>query len=479
MRHLTALSLTAVILFFSSGVKSETYAFTVTGASTWKPFSFINEKGEPDGIMVDYWQLYAKENKVKIRFDLRPWGESLDYAIRTPNVIHGGLGYTSDRANSLVFSNELPLKRYDVYLFVQKDLPFDDLHSIKSAIVGTVKKSTKHAFLTAQISEQNTRIFSNFGALNQAAYKGEVDIFIDDLSSALYDMRVTNNQGAFTPRRKLYSFPLHFAINKNSKARLAELEEGISRINPKDIEAIYEKWLTSSDLQLSILHLNNTTKSAAISLFVIISGLALLAYRKRFKHCLAELKSTITALNDSNEKLQFIVQNDPVTGAKTRHQFFTKLNELRFTPSPYVIAVLGIEHLKFINQTYGQDIGDMALKHLTTQMRLLLCNRATIARLGGGKFAILFELSEQSQAIKGLQKLKIARQLKSFYIDQQLIPIEFCYGVASYPNDSLDNEELVRMATEKMRSNKTKTPQKTPAKNFTEQSAARHNKAYF
>ncbi len=474
MRYLTALSLTAIILFFSSGVKSETYAFTVTGASTWKPFSFINEKGEPDGIMVDYWRLYAKENKVKIRFDLRPWGESLDYVVNTPDVIHGGLGYTSDRARALVFSSELPLKHYKVYLFAQKDFPLDDLHSIESAIIGTVSRSTKHAFLTAQISEKNTHIFSDFGSLNKAAYEGQIDVFIDDLSSALYDMRITDNRGLFTPRRKLYSFPLHFALSKKAKARLAELEEGISRIKQKDIDAIYDKWLTKSDLQQSEYYLNKTTKSATISLFFVLGGIGLLAYRKRFKHSLAELKTTITALNDSNERLRFIVQNDPITGARTRHQFFSKLNELRFTPSPYVIAVLGIEHLKFINHAYGQDIGDMALKHFATQMRLLLCNKATIARLGGTKFAILFELSDQSQATKSLQKLKIARQLKSFYIDQQLIPIEFCYGVASYPNDSLNNEELVRIAKEKMRSNRAKKP----AKNAMRQKAAQPNQTY-
>ncbi len=474
MRYLTALSFSAFILCFSSGVKSENCALTVTGASTWKPFSFINEKGEPDGIMVDYWRLYAKENKVTICFDLKPWSESLDYVIKTPNVIHGGLGYTTSRASYLFFSSELPLKRYDVYLFAQKDLPFDDLYSIKSTRIGTVERSTKHAFLTAQIPEKNTRIYPDFGALNNAAYEGEIDFFIDDLSSALYDMRVTNNQGLFTPRRKLYSFPLHFAINKKSKARLAELEEGISRINEKDIEAIYNKWLTHSDLQKDTSYLNKNTKNALISFFLIITGLGLLAYRKRFKHSLAELKTTITALNDSNERLQYIVQNDPITGAKTRHQFFSKLNELRFTPSPYVIAVVGIEHLKLINQTYGQDIGDMALKHLATQMRLLLSNQTTIARLGGGKFAILFELSDQSQATKGLQKLKIARQIKSFYIDQQLIPIEFCYGMASYPHDGLNNEELVRIAKEKMRSNR----KKMPTKKLTGQNASRSNKAY-
>lgn len=473
MRRFTVISLTAISLCFSSSIQAERKPLIVTGSSTWKPFSYINEQGQPDGIMVDYWRLYGEKNKIDVEFHLKPWSESLDYASNTPDVIHGGLGYTSERASELVFSHELPLKRYDVYLFVRKELPFDDLNFLESAIVGTVNQSTKHEFLNAHVPEQNTRIFPTFGSLNMAAYRGEIDVFIDDLSSAMYDMRSTGHVGLFTPRRKLYSFPLHFAINKQQKHKLSALEKGVAKIDRKDVQAIYEKWFADTELQKAVTSISRSTKQIVFTVILLLLFCGLILYRKRFQQRLAELKSTISALNDSNEKLQVIMQNDPVTGSKTRHQFFTKLSELRFSPSPYVVTVLGIEHLKFINENYGQDVGDMALKHLATQLRLLLSSNTTVARLGGGEFAILFEFSDQSQTIKRMQKLKIARQIKSLYIDQQMIPIEFCYGLACYPNDSNDSEELVRIATMKMRLNKHKTAFKAPPDNYTDYPSAR------
>ena len=69
-------------------------------------------------------------------------------------------------------------------------------------------------------------------------------------------------------------------------------------------------------------------------------------------------------------------------------------------------------------------------------------------------------MSDQPQAMRKLQKLQIARQLKSLYIDQQYIPIVFCYGIACYPDDSQAPEILVQIAKEKMRHNKRQLNQK-------------------
>ncbi|CZF84042.1 putative diguanylate cyclase YcdT [Grimontia celer] len=454
IRQLAALSLTSVLFLFSPFSYAEAKKLIITGSSTWQPFSFINRFGEPDGIMVDFWRLYGEANNVDISFELKPWSESLAFTRNTPNVVHGGLGYTGDRAKSLAFSRELPLNHYNVNLFVQKDLPFDDLHALDSALVGTVKESTKHAFLVSRIPEQNIRLFPTFGSLNDAAYRGEVDVFIDDLSTALYDMRHTGNSGQFTSRQKLYSFPLHFAVNKDSKETIADVERGLDNIRPDDIKAIYEKWLPQNKLHLALPWLNKTAQYLIFICSLVLLTVGLFLYHRLLKHRTAELKSAVKALKDSKQKLETATQNDPLTGTKTRHQFFTALSDKRFSPSPYVVAVLDIDHLKEVNESYGQDVGDMAIKHLATQLRLQLPSQTLCARLGGGEFAVLFDLSDTSQAQRKLQQLQKTLQLSLLYIDQQVVPVKFSSGIAGYPYDGESGEMLVRIASTRMRANK-------------------------
>lgn len=454
LRQLVSLALTSVLFLLSPFTCAETQRLIVTGSSTWQPFSFINELGEPDGIMVDFWRLYGNVNNVAITFELKPWSDSLDYVRTTPGVVHGALGYTSDRAKTLTFSRELPLKDYKVNLFVQKDLPFDALHALDSTVIGTVKDSTKHAFLQSRIPEQNIRLFPTFSSLNDAAYRGEIDVFIDDLNTALYEMRHSGHRGLFTPRQTLYSFPLHFAVSKDALAMVAEIERGLDNITQEDVEAIYNKWLPQNKQHSTQSWLDKTLQYLIFTALLIIATVGLLFYHCLLKNRTVALKNAIKALKDSKRQLECATQNDPLTGAKTRHQFFAALSEKRFSLSPYVVAVLDIDRLKQINENYGQDVGDMALKHLATQLRLQLPRDTLYARLSGGKFAILFELSDSSQAQRKLQQLQKMLQLSLLYIDQQKVPLTFSAGTASYPYDGENGEGLVQIATTRMRANK-------------------------
>ncbi|WP_407332088.1 diguanylate cyclase domain-containing protein [Enterovibrio sp. 27052020O] len=433
---------------------ADTKQLIVTGSSTWQPFSFINRDGQPDGIMVDYWRLYAKANDVDVRFHLLPWSESLQFVANNEGVIHGGLGYTGDRAKRLAFSRELPLKHYNVSLFVQKDLPFENFNTLGTAKVGSVKDSTKHAFLLSRLPEKNIALFPTFGALNEAAYRGEIDVFIDDLTTALYDMRHSGNTGLFTPRRKLYSFPLHFAVTKSAQNEVTQIERGLDNISADDISAIYNKWIPASKIYATLPWLDKKAHYVILisSLVLLIGGLTL--YHRLLKFRTNELKSAVEALKDSNDRLESAVQNDVLTGAKSRHQFFTQLADKRFSPSPFVVAVLDIDGLKHINENYGQYIGDMALKHLATQLRLQLSSQTMFARLSGGEFAILFDLSDSSQAMRKINQIQKALQLSPLYFDQQVVPVKFSAGVGCYPYDGEHGEALVRIASMRMRANK-------------------------
>ncbi|MDD1781634.1 GGDEF domain-containing protein [Enterovibrio sp. ZSDZ35] len=453
-RQFAAISLTLLSILFPFPSMADSKPLIVTGSSTWQPFSFINRDGEADGIMVDYWRLYAKENNLNIQFNLLPWSESLQYVANTDNVVHGGLGYTGSRAETLAFSRELPLKRYNVSLFVQKDLPVDDLNLLDSAVVGTVKDSTKHAFLMSRIPEENIKLFPTFGSLNDAAYRGEVDVFIDDFSTALYDMRHTGNSGQFTARRKLYSFPLHFAVNKNSQNSLADIERGLEKIDLDEVNAIYDKWLPQNKLHSALPWLNKHAQLTILISSMLVMVIGLFFYRKLLKNRTEELKSAVEALKTSEERLECVVQNDALTGAKTRHQFYTLLAEKRFSPSPYVVAVLDIDSLKQINDSFGQDVGDMVLKHLAKLIRLQFSGSTVSARLGGGEFGVLFDLTESTQAMKRIKQLHKVLQLSPLHIDQQIIPVKFSEGIACYPYDGEDGESLVAIATTRMRANK-------------------------
>ncbi len=39
----------------------------ITNSKAWQPFSYINESGQPDGLLIDLWREYARVTGQKIR----------------------------------------------------------------------------------------------------------------------------------------------------------------------------------------------------------------------------------------------------------------------------------------------------------------------------------------------------------------------------------------------------------------------------
>ncbi|WP_161569604.1 transporter substrate-binding domain-containing diguanylate cyclase [Veronia nyctiphanis] len=441
--------ISATLLTFSTLSVAAPKQLTVTGASTWEPFSFINSNGEPDGIMVDFWRLYGKKNNVDIQFQLMDWPASIALASTDTSVIHGGLGYTSNRAKYLYFSRELPLQEYDVYLFTKREIKDVNLAHISDLNVGSVTASVKDEFLTTRLPSEFIRRYDTFGAMNQAAYRGDIDVFIDDLNTTKYSLYKNNQQGTFVPRRKLYSFSLHFAMSRQNTQRMAEIEKGLEKISQEEVDAIYDKWFSDIpgiESQKPSMWPHWSTYITSLMLVLTFIAVPIVLRRKS-----EDLKSALKALANSSERLEQVNQIDRLTGTLNRDAFYNALNDKRFSSSPYSVAVLDLDNLGDLNAECGHQAGDMAIKHLISLLRGQLSSKAVIARLSGGEFAVLFDYCDKELAIKRIDKLRRSLPSTPLHLNQQIIRLSFCYSFAHYPVDGDEGSALVTCALKKMR----------------------------
>lgn len=91
--------------------------------------------------------------------------------------------------------------------------------------------------------------------------------------------------------------------------------------------------------------------------------------------------------------LQDLATRDFLTGLSNRRHFFElagkRLEALRTQGKPAVIAALDIDHFKKINDTWGHDGGDLALKTLARAMQVSMRADDLLARFGGEEFVVL------------------------------------------------------------------------------------------
>ena len=52
----------------------------VTNSASWVPYSFLDHAGQPRGVLIELWRLFARKNTVEVEFKLVDWAKSLAMA---------------------------------------------------------------------------------------------------------------------------------------------------------------------------------------------------------------------------------------------------------------------------------------------------------------------------------------------------------------------------------------------------------------
>ena len=103
----------------------------------------------------------------------------------------------------------------------------------------------------------------------------------------------------------------------------------------------------------------------------------------------------ITEKVQANEKLEFLVNHDPLTQCLNWRGMSRQLND---QPAPVAVAYLDLDRFKLINDLYGHAAGDSVLNQVCRRVRNQLGANDLLARIGGDEFLIAFQSSTMREA---------------------------------------------------------------------------------
>lgn len=158
---------------------------------------------------------------------------------------------------------------------------------------------------------------------------------------------------------------------------------------------------------------------------------------------------TVTALE--RKRVEDERDYDVLTGLLNRRAFYAQVSELFKTPETLGHAALmmyDLDDLKYINDHYGHDCGDKYISQAGRRFSDSAPERAKCSRVSGDEFFILLygyesreELRRDLNAFAG--KIKDNR----FRLPNgETMPISASGGVAWYPEDSTDFQQLMKFA---------------------------------
>lgn len=141
---------------------------------------------------------------------------------------------------------------------------------------------------------------------------------------------------------------------------------------------------------------------------------------------------------------------DFLTGFYTREHLIPTLNKKIIDANQrkerLSILLIDIDHFKKINDKYGHLWGDEFLKYVSSTLRLTLENKGLIFRYGGDEFVVIFSVPHPEQALLLAKQFNAVIINRPFLFNGRLFRITISCGLATYPNDTQDVEELIGMA---------------------------------
>ncbi len=150
--------------------------------------------------------------------------------------------------------------------------------------------------------------------------------------------------------------------------------------------------------------------------------------------------------------VKFLSHFDAQTGLAKRSLFCERLSRLLNRPagrrSRYAVAVIDVERLSLINDSYGRRTGDLLLQHVSDRLKRRFPQTDHVAHFGGGTFAILQELGTLSidEVAAAAHEHAVALFGEPFVIEQRQIPVAVRSGFAVYPLHGKDANMLVQNA---------------------------------
>jgi len=158
----------------------------------------------------------------------------------------------------------------------------------------------------------------------------------------------------------------------------------------------------------------------------------------------------ITERKSAEQRLQHLALHDPLTELANRTLLFDRVGSTitasRRSRTAFALFYLDLDNFKPINDVFGHDAGDMALKTVADRLRSCVRESDTVARVGGDEFVLVVRDVSGRKTAEAVAAKVITALAEPLLIDKQKFQIGTSLGIALYPEHGADADTLIQHA---------------------------------
>lgn len=396
---------------------------TFCAHNNWMPLDGVGVKGQHEGIAAGFLQLAAQRLGLETRLYKTPtWKASLDA------LVAGKCDLLPSAAAGSGLQNQSEL----VYTSAYYSLPTVVLSRIESPFIATL----------AELDDKPIGITQDFGLYQDLRLRhpnlnlvtvsdeaqglhrvqtGDLYGYIGTLattSQQLQDLRLADIR---VIGRVPMDTTLAIATSKSNTLLSGLMQKAVNSIGTDELNQIESSWRT---VQLN--------ERVDYTLVWQLTGGALLVLAI-FVVWNRKLRSLNQELASANEQLAKVSRTDQLTGVGNRtsmeQRFEQVFQHCQRTGSPFLVAMIDVDHFKRVNDRWGHAAGDEGLKAVATTLRAhFQRNTDHIVRFGGEEFVIFTSATTDADLRQQLESLREDIEMMAIPFENEVLHLTISIG---------------------------------------------------
>jgi len=182
------------------------------------------------------------------------------------------------------------------------------------------------------------------------------------------------------------------------------------------------------------------------------TGIIMVAFG--FHQSFRKIQSTLQKAESTRHELDHIAHQDILTGLPNRILFTDRLQQTIALASRndelFAIHFIDLDNFKAINDSLGHNYGDQVLKETAFRLRTCIRDTDTIARWGSDEFAVIQTNIKTIDDAEIFAKKMIEVLSKKIELGRKEMHLTISIGIALYPLDTINFDELLIKADKSM-----------------------------
>jgi diguanylate cyclase (GGDEF)-like protein len=157
----------------------------------------------------------------------------------------------------------------------------------------------------------------------------------------------------------------------------------------------------------------------------------------------------------ARQRIQELAERDPLTGLvnlRSMDQLIAREHEARTASGrgAYSVLVADLDRLKAINDGFGHDAGNAALRNAAAAIQRAIRATDTASRYGGDEFVVFLPDASPEIAEAVAQRVRNATYQSLFLAGERMQRMTISVGVGSFPRDGRNVSDVMAAADKRM-----------------------------